>query len=184
MLVHIAKCRALPASERAIGQRHRNRDIYAHHPDLNPARECPDGVAGEEGHAVAVLGSGGQGQRRLEPGDADHPEGRAEDFILVSFHGHPVEQRAAEAALLALQLNAAAVLHRLGTVPQRTARARRSSGNGIVFRISHDAPGGAHAWTVSSEPNTTTRKWESRSRRSRWRGKYNLRNGGRRGRGN
>src|SRR3954451_6956789 len=57
VLVEIAEAGALPASERIVGDRHRDRHVDAHHADIDFRREIARrvAVAGEDGDAVAVL---------------------------------------------------------------------------------------------------------------------------------
>src|SRR5256886_5030591 len=122
VLVEVAEARALPAAEGVIGERHRDREIHAHHADVDSGREVAGGVAvaGEDGDAVAVVVLGGKPQRLLVVLCAHDREHRAEDLLLVDAHvgRHFVEQAAAheEAALIALQLEAAAVDLELGAL--------------------------------------------------------------------
>src|SRR6185312_13675284 len=55
--VHVAEQALLPAAEAVPGHRHGDGHVDAHHAHLDPARELAGdvAVAGEAGHAVAVL---------------------------------------------------------------------------------------------------------------------------------
>src|SRR5262249_3438981 len=57
VLVEVAEAGALPAAERVIGERHRNREVDADHADVHPAGEiaCGVAVAREDRDAVAIL---------------------------------------------------------------------------------------------------------------------------------
>src|SRR5215813_3328581 len=120
VLVEVAEARALPAAERVVRERHRDREVHADHADLDTAREIARGVAvaGEDGDAVAVIVLGRKPQRLLIVLGAHDREHRTENLLLVDAHvrRHLVEQAAAheEAMLVALQLEAAAVDLELG----------------------------------------------------------------------
>src|ERR1700749_3092308 len=45
VLVRVAECRALPAAEGVIGERHRNRDVDADHADIDIRREVARRIA-------------------------------------------------------------------------------------------------------------------------------------------
>src|SRR5579875_1639650 len=57
VLVEVAEPGALPAPERVVRDRHRDRHVHTDHPDLHARGEVAGGVAvtGEDGHAVAVF---------------------------------------------------------------------------------------------------------------------------------
>ena len=48
--LEVAEARALPTAESVIGERHRNREVHAHHADIDSVGEIAGGVAiaGEE----------------------------------------------------------------------------------------------------------------------------------------
>src|SRR5688572_19809705 len=57
VLVDVAEAAALPAAERVVGDRHRDRDVDPDHPDIDAMGELARGVAvaGEDGDAIAIL---------------------------------------------------------------------------------------------------------------------------------
>src|SRR5919112_2518429 len=56
VLVDIAEARTLPAAERVVGDRDRDRHVDSDHPDVDPRRELARRVAvtGEDGDPVAI----------------------------------------------------------------------------------------------------------------------------------
>src|SRR5215831_10080161 len=115
VLVEVAEARPLPAAERVIGERHRDREVDAHHAHFDTAREITGrvAIAREDGDTIAVVVLGGKPQRLFVVLGAYDRQHRPEDLLLVDAHvgRHLVEQAAAheEAVLVALQLEAAAV---------------------------------------------------------------------------
>src|SRR5690606_4938023 len=120
VLVEVGEARALPAAEAVVGDRHRDWHVDPDHPDLDPAGELARGVAvaGEDGHAVAVLVPRRQRQRLLEGLRAHDLQHRPEDLLVPGLHvrGDAVEQGGAEeeAVLVPGQGEAAAVDDQLG----------------------------------------------------------------------
>jgi hypothetical protein len=85
VLVDVAEARALPAAERVIGDRHRDRHVDPDHADIDARRELAGGVAvaGEDGDAVAIFVLARQPHRLLEAVGADHLQHRPENLLLV-----------------------------------------------------------------------------------------------------
>src|SRR3954452_9031637 len=86
--VLVAEQRRLPAAERVEGHRDRDRDVDAHHADLDLAPEVPSGRirGGEDRSPVRVRVGVDELDRlpqRLHPDDAQH---RAEDLVAVDVH--------------------------------------------------------------------------------------------------
>src|SRR5215213_1717337 len=68
VLADVAEARALPTAEAVVADRHRDRDVDADHPDINPGGELASGVAvaGEDRDAVAVIMLRGESHCLLE----------------------------------------------------------------------------------------------------------------------
>src|SRR3569833_1999324 len=125
VLVDVAEGRALPAAEGVIGHRHRDRHIDPDHADVDAGGEVARraAVLGEDGHAVAVLVLGRQGERLLKGLGAQDLQHRPEDLLVVGLHvrldlveqGRPDE----EALLVALQAELAPVDNQLGAFLHR-----------------------------------------------------------------
>jgi two-component system OmpR family sensor kinase len=98
--VQVAEQRALPAAERVVGHRHRQRHVDAHHADLDVVAEVARrlAVAGEDAGAVAVFVRVDQLHGFLQRLDAHDAEHRAEDLFLVDRHAglDVVEQAGAQ----------------------------------------------------------------------------------------
>src|SRR6201996_6339961 len=99
VLVEVAEPGTLPAAEGVIGDRHRNRHVYADHADLNLRGEIARGVAvaGEDRDAVAVFVVVAEAQRLVVARRAHHREHGSENLFLINAHvlGDVVEQAAA-----------------------------------------------------------------------------------------
>ena len=115
MLVQVAKGRFLPAAEGVIGQRHRDRHVHTHHPDIDPVGKVAGGVAvaGKDRGAVAVFVVHRIAKSLFVGLGADGGQDGAEDLGLVDVHvgGHVVEQVRAdkETVLVALQAEVTAI---------------------------------------------------------------------------
>ncbi len=112
----VAEQRALPAPERVVGHRHRQRHVDADHADQDVVAEVARRLAvpREDAGAVAVLMAVDQVHGLLQRADAHDAQHRAEDLVLVDRHAglHVVEQAGAdEVAVLVAggQLHVAAV---------------------------------------------------------------------------
>src|ERR1700736_6556467 len=122
VLVEVAEAGTLPAAEGVIRKWHGNREVDAHHADVDARGEVARrvAVAGEDGDAVAVFVLGGKPQRILVILRPHHREHRPENLLLVDAHGRLdlVKQTAAHeiAVLIALQVEAAAVDRELGAL--------------------------------------------------------------------
>src|SRR5450432_2743883 len=85
VLVEIAEAGFLPAAERVIGDRHRNRHVDADHADIDLGGEIARGiaVAGEDRNAIAVIVVGGKRQRLVFDVYGDHREYGSKNLFLV-----------------------------------------------------------------------------------------------------
>jgi hypothetical protein len=86
--VQVAEQRRLPAAERVVRHRHRDRHVDADHADLDLVLELAGGAAvvGEQRHAVGVGVAVDQRDRLIVRVDARDAEHRAEDLVLVDRH--------------------------------------------------------------------------------------------------